>query len=311
MKALITGISGQDGSYLAEFLLNKNYQVVGVDITSPKEPVSGVDYVRGSISDLDFLSDTLIKHGPGEIYNLGSISQVSRSFESPEETFETNLLPVVRILELMRNKLKDTKLLQASSSEMFGEKTDPPFSESSLLDPLSPYALSKEAAYQMVRIYRKAFGLFACNAILFNHTSPRHSPNFIISKVIKGLVEIKLGKREKLSLGNLEIERDWGFAGDYVKAMAAIISQQKPDDFVVGTGRPTSLEIIVKHVLNKLDLSYNKVIEIDQKLFRPNDPRTIYSDPSKIKRVCGWQPEKTLNDVLDMMIDSEMARQKG
>lgn len=310
-KVLITGVNGQDGQYLAELLVRKNYQVFGTDLHEDGIKSLNGRYSSGSISDSTYLTDLILKIEPDYIYNFASVSQVSASFSVPEKTFAVNLLPVIRILELLRGKCKSTRFLQATSSEIFGEKTTPPFNEESLLDPLSPYAVSKAAAYFMVKTYRKAYGVFASNAILFNHTSPRHAQNFIIAKIIKGLVEVKFGSAEKLMIGNIDIERDWGFAGDYVKAMNLILSCGSADDFVIGTGRHLSIKSIVQYVLNKLDLSYNKVIEIDPKLFRPNDPKIIYSDPSKIKQILGWHPEKRIEEVLDMMIEEEMKNQKG
>jgi GDPmannose 4,6-dehydratase len=311
MKALITGILGQDGSYLAEYLLSKGSQVVGIDLPKENTLLPGVEYHHGTIADPEFLTGIITKSSPDLIYNLGGISHVTRSFEIPAETFAVNLLPVIRILELLRLKLKNTRFLQASSSEMFVQGSAPPFNENSLIEPRSPYAVSKTAAYQLVKIYRQQYGLFACNAILFNHTSPRHSLDFFIAKIVKGLVEIKQGKLAKLKVGNLDIEKDWGYAGDYIKAMSLIMDAKQPDDYVIGTGKHISLKAILEYVLNQLELSYNQVIEIDPGLVRQNEPKKIYSDPSKIKRVLGWQPEKTIEQVLDMMIAVEMEKQSG
>lgn len=310
-KVLITGIAGQDGSYLAELLLNKGYRVVGIDVQATiPPPISGVEYFKGSISDAGFLIDLLLDFRPDVIYNLASVSQVSNSFNIPEETFSVNLLPVIRMLELIRNEIKNTKYLQAISSEIFGGKANPPFNEESALEPLSPYAVSKEAAYHLVKLYRQAYNIYAANAILFNHTSSRHALNFVVPKIVNGLVDIKLGKMSKLRLGDLDIERDWGYAGDYVKAMIAIIEHPEAADFVIGTGKHKSLRVIVEYVLNKLDLSYEDTIEIDKSLFRKNDPKVIYSDPKKIMNVLGWKPEKSLEDILDLMIDETIEKNK-
>ncbi|MBI5698838.1 GDP-mannose 4,6-dehydratase [Candidatus Saganbacteria bacterium] len=311
MKALITGVLGQDGSYLAEYLLAKGYQVVGIDVGSSHSSLPGLEYVQGSLADGEFMNGLLIEQRPDEIYNLGSVSNVSRSFDRPEETFDVNLLPVIRMLELLRRQLKSVKFLQASSSEMFRQEPDPPFDENSLIDPCSPYAVSKAAAYHLVKIYRNTYNLFACNAVLFNHTSPRHSLDFFVSKIVKGLVEIKRGKKEKLKVGNLDIEKDWGYAGDYVKAMPLILEHQQPDDYVIGTGKYLSLKTMLEYVLNKLNLSYNKVVETDPTLIRPNEPKRVYSDPSKIMMSLGWRPEKSIEQVLDMMIEAEMEKQGG
>jgi len=311
MKVLITGVLGQDGSYLAEYLLSKGHQVVGIDMARENTLLPSIEYHPGSIADLELLTDIISKCRPEVIYNLGSISHVTRSFDLPEETFAVNLLPVIKMLEILRHKQKSARFLQASSSEMFVLESTPPFNEESLIGPRSPYAVSKTAAYHLVKVYRQTHGLFACNAILFNHTSPRHSLDFFIAKIVKGLVEIKKGKLDKLKVGNLDIEKDWGYAGDYVQAMSLIMAHQQPDDYVIGTGQFISLKAILEHVLNKLELSYNKVIEIDPGLIRQNEPKRIYSDPSKIKKVLGWQPEKTIEQVLDMMIATEMEKQGG
>ncbi len=246
---------------------------------------------------------------PAEIYNLASVSQVSTSFLFPEEAIKVNLLPVIRMLELIRDKLPGTKFLQASSSEIFGQQASPPFDEQSIFCPLSPYAVSKEAACHFVKIYRKAYGLFASNAILFNHTSPYHSLSFVIPKLVKGLVEIKLGKINKIRLGNLKIERDWGFAGDYVKAMALMMEAKQPDDYVVGTGKHNPLKAIVEYIIKKLELDYKRVIEIDEGLYRVNDPEIIFSNPIKIMKKLGWQPEMNLEELIEFMIAEEMKKQ--
>jgi len=308
-KVLITGVNGQDGSYLAELLRAQGNRVTGIDMQDAPA-VSGIDYFSGSISDAGFLTGLVLKIEPDEIYNLASVSQVSSSFRIPEETFTVNVLPVIRLLELMRDKLKSSRLLQATSSEIFGGRTSPPYHETSPLEPLSPYAVSKEAAYHMVKLYRSAYGLFASNAILFNHTSPRHSPIFAVAKIVKGLVEIKLGRARTLKLGNLDIERDWGFAGDYVQAMAAILAQERGGDFVIGTGQIWSLRAIVDYVLQRLELKSADTVEIDQSLFRPNDPARIFCDPTKARQVLGWRPTKTFEEVLDMMVDRQLKEQE-
>jgi len=307
-KVLITGVNGQDGSYLAELLGAQGNRVSGIDMQD-NPAVAGMDYFSGSISDAGFLTGLVLKIEPDEIYNLASVSQVSSSFRIPEETFTVNVLPVIRLLELMRSKLQSSRLLQATSSEIFGGRASPPYDEGSLLEPLSPYAVSKEAAYHMVKLYRRAYGVFACNAILFNHTSPRHSPNFVVAKIVKRMVEIKLGRARTIKLGNLDIERDWGFALDYVRAMAAILAQEKGDDFVIGTGQSWSLRAIVDYVLQRLELKFADTVEIDQALFRPNDPAKIFSDPAKARQVLGWRPAKNFEEVLDMMVDWQLKEQ--
>ena len=309
-KVFIVGINGQDGHYLARYLNETDYQLFGTDIKERGDLPSSVNYFKGSIADHSFLTEILLDVKPDMIFNLASISQVSDSYNMPEETYTINVLAVIRMLEIIRKNLKTTRFLQASSSEIFGGNANPPYDENSVPIPLSPYAVSKLAAYYMVKIYRKDFNLFTANAILFNHTSPRHSSNFVIPKIIRGLVEIKLGKVKKISLGNLDIVRDWGYAEDYVKAMVSILNYFGADDFVVGTGVPTTLKEIVQYVLKKLNLSYNDVIKIDTDLFRLNEPMCIYSNPSKIKNELGWRPEKSLRQILDVMIEAEIVKQK-
>ncbi len=307
MKALITGVNGQDGSYLSQYLIDKKYEVIGLDMQT-KAGIEGTLYYQGSICDKVFISDVLLKEKPDEIYNLASVSQVSKSFLIPEETFCVNLNPVINILELMRQHLPKTKLLQATSSEIFGGGKAP-FNEESKIDPISPYAVSKEASYRMVKIYRKAYGLFASNAILFNHTSPRHGQEFVIAKIVSGLVKVKKGLISQIVLGNLEIKREWGFAGDYVKAMHMILSHHSSDDFIVGTGNVRTLRSIVDYVLSRLGLSYNESIFIDSSFFRKNDPELIYSDPLKIEKDLGWKADMDFEEVLEMMIKSEMEKE--
>jgi|SRR3989339_187428 len=308
-QILITGINGQDGQFLAQILVKARHQIFGVDLQLAGPLIPGIEYIQGSIADTDFLTDLLLKIEPNEIYNLASVSQVSASFIIPEKTMAVNLMPVISMLELIRNKIPKTKLLQATSSEIFGGRGTPPFNEEALPDPLSPYAVSKEAAYHMVKLYRKAYNIFGANAILFNHTSPLHSSNFVIAKIIKELVEVKLGKRQKVQLGNLEIFRDWGSAEEYVAALLLIMNHTQPDDFVVGSGQCTSLREIVAYILRKLGLQYSDVIRINHKLFRKNDPKIIYSDPAKIAERLGWRSKKSFEEVLDGMIDAEMKTQ--
>jgi GDPmannose 4,6-dehydratase len=301
-KSIITGVLGQDGIYLARLLLEKGGRVLGIDIHPENRTIEGIEYLCGSVADKGFLGKTIRAYGPDEIYNLASVSQVSTSFEMPEETFSINLFPVINMLELIRKDKKGIKFLQATSSEIFGGKSAPPYNENSALEPLSPYAVSKEAAYHLVKLYRKAYGIHAVNAILFNHTSARHGKNFIIPKIIDGLIKVRNGQLTKLKLGNLEIERDWGFAGDYVSALYMIMENTKPSDYVVGTGRHEKLREIVDYVLQKLGLKFEAAIEIDPDLFRPNDPRIIYSDPSLINQEIGWKAQISLSGLLDMMI---------
>jgi GDPmannose 4,6-dehydratase len=324
-KAFLTGITGQDGSYLAEFLLNKGYEVHGLIRRASTFNTDRIDHLYrdfhdpnaklflhyGDLSVSGQLMDLLHSIAPGEIYHLGAQSHVRVSFDMPEYTADITGLGTLRILEAIHKTGIQTKFYQASSSEMFGA-APPPQSEKTIFQPRSPYAAAKVYAYYIAQNYRDAYGIFAANGILFNHESPRRGETFVTRKVTRAATQIKLGLKDKLYLGNLEAKRDWGFAGDYVEAMWLMLQQDKPDDFVIATGKTYSVREFVERVFAKLDLDYNKHVVLDKRYFRPTEVDVLLGDATKAKKVLGWQPKVTFDKLVDMMIaaDLELAKKE-
>ena len=318
-KAFITGITGQDGSYLAEFLLNKGYEVHGLIRRSSSFNTERIDHLYRDFHDTDTrlflhygdlsvsgqLMDLLHSIQPDEIYHLGAQSHVRVSFDMPEYTGDVTGLGTLRILEAIRKTGIKTKFYQASSSEMFGAAS-PPQSENTIFQPRSPYAAAKVYAYYIVQNYRDAYGLFATNGILFNHESPRRGETFVTRKITRAATQIKLGLKNKLFLGNLEAKRDWGFAGDFVEAMWLMLQQDKPDDFVIATGETHSVREFTEKVFSKLDLDYNKYVSVDPRYFRPTEVDVLLGDASKAKKALGWKPKVTFDALIDMMIATDM-----
>ena len=318
-KALITGITGQDGSYLAELLLNKGYAVHGLIRRASTfnteridhlykdfhDPAARIHLYYGDLSVSGQLTDLLHDIQPDEIYHLGAQSHVRVSFDMPEYTGDVTGLGTLRLLEAIRKTGIKTKFYQASSSEMFGA-APPPQNELTPFQPQSPYAAAKVYAYYIVRNYRDAYKLFACNGILFNHESPRRGETFVTRKVTRAATRIKLGLQDKLYLGNLDAKRDWGFAGDYVEAMWLMLQQEKPDDFVIATGETHSVKEFVEKVFRKLDLDYQKHVIIDPKYFRPTEVDVLLGDSSKAKNILGWKPRVGFDQLIDMMIEADM-----
>lgn len=321
-RALITGITGQDGSYLAEFLLAKGYQVFGVvrRHSSPDRQLwrlrSHADRICLIVADLldeASLRRAVLKAQPDEIYNLGGQSHVGLSFQVPQMTFETNANAVISLLEIVREAAPLAKLYQASSSEMFGASIDSDGfqRESTVMTPCSPYGCSKLAAYSAVRTYRNAYGLFAANGILFNHESPRRGATFVTQKIVKAAVQIKQRKLDRLCLGRRDILRDWGHAADYVKAMWSILQHDEPDDFVIATGRSETVEFMCERVFEKLDLNYQDYVSFGQAEARPSEPECLRGDSAKARRTLGWEPEWTLEALLDDMLAGADAEVQG
>jgi GDPmannose 4,6-dehydratase len=324
-KAFLTGITGQDGSYLAEFLLNKGYEVHGLIRRASTFNTDRIDHLYrdfhdpnaklflhyGDLSVSGQLMDLLHTIAPGEIYHLGAQSHVRVSFDMPEYTADITGLGTLRILEAIRKTGIQTKFYQASSSEMFGA-APPPQSEKTIFQPRSPYAAAKVYAYYIAQNYRDAYGIFTSNGILFNHESPRRGETFVTRKITRAATQIKLGLTEKLYLGNLEAKRDWGFAGDYVEAMWLMLQQDKPDDFVVATGETYSVREFVQRVFAKLNLDYNKHVVVDKRYFRPTEVDVLLGDATKAKKILGWQPKVTFDKLVDMMIaaDLELAKKE-
>ena len=325
-KAFLTGITGQDGSYLAEFLLNKGYEVHGLIRRSSSFNTERIDHLYRDFHDTDTrlflhygdlsvsgqLMDLLHSIQPDEIYHLGAQSHVRVSFDMPEYTGDVTGLGTLRILEAIRKTGIKTKFYQASSSEMFGAAS-PPQSENTIFQPRSPYAAAKVYAYYIVQNYRDAYGLFATNGILFNHESPRRGETFVTRKITRAATQIKLGLKNKLFLGNLEAKRDWGFAGDFVEAMWLMLQQDKPDDFVIATGETHSVREFTEKVFIKLDLDYNKYVSVDPRYFRPTEVDVLLGDASKAKKALGWKPKVTFDALIDMMIaaDMELAKKEN
>jgi len=318
-KALITGITGQDGSYLAELLLSKGYSIHGLIRRSSSFNTGRIDHLYRDFHDPDAriflhygdlsvsaqLMDLLHSIVPDEIYHLGAQSHVRVSFDMPEYTGDITGLGTLRILEAIRKTGIQTKFYQASSSEMFGA-APPPQNENTAFQPQSPYAAAKVYAYYIVRNYRDAYKQFAVNGILFNHESPRRGETFVTRKITRAAAQIKLGLQDKLYLGNLEAKRDWGFAGDYVEAMWLMLQQEKPDDYVIATGETHSVREFVERVFAKLGLDYKKHVAVDPRYFRPTEVDVLLGDSSRAQKMLGWKPKVNFDKLIDMMIAADM-----
>lgn len=313
--ALITGITGQDGSYLSELLLSKGYEVHGIIRRSSSVNTGRIDSIFDEKSKQyihfgqlgDGIDSFLYNLQPDEVYNIGSMSHVRVSFDIPIYTARITGVAVLRILEGIRRLglEKKTKFYQASSSEMYGI-TPPPQNENTLFQPVSPYGCSKLFGYHITRTYRFGYGIFASNGILFNHESPRRGETFVTRKITRGATRIKLGLQKKLKLGNLDAMRDWGFAGDYVEAIWRILQHDKPDDFVVATEEYHSVKEFVIKVFDYLNLDWKEYVKYDNSYTRPNEVPALCGDSSKIRKVLGWKPKVLFNDLVKIMVDSDM-----
>ncbi len=319
-KALITGITGQDGSYLAEFLLEKGYEVYGIIRRSSSFNTARIDSIYqepqdthrrlkllyGDLNDASSINRIIRTVVPDEIYNLAAQSHVKVSFEIPEYTSEITALGPLRILEAIHESHIKTKFYQASSSELYGRVEEVPQGENTPFKPVSPYAVSKLFAYWTTVNYRDSYGLFACNGILFNHESPRRGETFVTRKITKAIARIKHGLQNKLYLGNLDARRDWGYAKDYVEAMWLMLQQDKPDDYVIATGETHSVREFVTEAFNYAKLDSRDYLEIDPRYFRPLEVNVLQGDYSKAKKKLGWTPRTSFKELVHLMVDADM-----
>lgn len=316
--ALITGITGQDGSYLADFLLTQGYRVVGMVRRASTENFERIEHLRGKVEIcqadlLDQLSliNLLRAVRPREVYNLASQSFVPTSFEQPVLTGEFTALGVTRMLEAVRLVDREIRFYQASSSEMFGKAREVPQSEKTPFHPRSPYGVAKLYGHWITVNYRESYGLFACSGILFNHESPRRGKEFVTRRVSDGVARIKRGRLDRLALGNLEARRDWGYAGDYVEGMWRMLQQREPDDYVLATGETHSVRELCEVAFAHAGLDWQAHVITDPSLVRPAEVDLLLGDASKAKRVLGWQPQVSFRELVEMMVDADLARYAG
>jgi len=316
-KALITGIGGQDGSYLSEHLIEEGYEVYGIvrRHSVAENQNSRIVHLNkkiktfyGDLLDYPSLYRIISEVKPDEIYNLGAMSHVRISFDVPSFTIQTNALGVLNMLEAYKTVVPEAKFYQASSSEMFGNSVDEDGFQrlTTPMNPVSPYGCSKVLGYNLVRHYRHAYKLHACNGILFNHESPRRGTNFVTNKVVKTAVEIKKGIKDKLELGNLDSYRDWGHSKDYTKAMMKIINHNTPEDFIVATGKTNSVRDLCEIVFSKLDMDYRNYVVQNPKYMRPEELKYLKGDSRKTREILGWSPEYTFESMLEEMIERWM-----
>jgi len=318
-KALISGITGQDGSYLAELLLQKGYQVHGIKRRSSSFNTGRVDSIYhdfheaganfflhfADVADSSSLTRLLYDIRPDEIYNLAAQSHVRVSFDIPEYTADVTAVGALRMLEAMRQTGVQARFYQASSSEMFGS-APPPQSETTVFHPRSPYACAKMFGHNITVNYRESYGLFAASGILFNHESPRRGETFVTRKIARAAAHIKFGLQKKLYMGNIEAKRDWGYAPEFVEAMWLMMQQDSPDDFVIGTGEMRTVREFIEHAFDRCGLDWKEYTEIDARYFRPAEVDALQADPSKARRVLGWEPSVTFKELVRIMVDDEL-----
>ena len=318
-KALITGITGQDGSYLTEFLLKKGYEVYGIIRRSSSFHTGRIDHlykdphkqpslklVYGDLTDGSNLSAVINEINPDEVYNLGAQSHVRVSFDMPIYTADTDALGTLRLLEAVVKMKKPPKFYQASSSEMYGKAVETPQTEKTPFYPRSPYGCAKVYSFWQTVNYREAYNIFACNGILFNHESPRRGETFVTRKITRAAARIKLGLQDKVYLGNLEAKRDWGYAADFVESMWLMLQQNTPDDYVIATGETHSVKEFLDEVFGYLGLGWKKHVEIDPKYYRPTEVDMLLGDASKAKKILGWSPKVGFKGLTRIMTDADM-----
>ncbi len=322
-KALITGITGQDGSYLTELLLEKGYEVHGIIRRSSSFNTERIDHLYsdphientklflhyGDLSDSSNICRILEKVEPDEIYNLGAQSHVRVSFDTPEYTGDVVGLGTLRLLDAIKDTKINTKFYQASSSELYGKVQEIPQKETTPFYPRSPYAVAKLYAYWMVVNYRESYDMFNCNGILFNHESPRRGETFVTRKITKALAKIVAGKQDKLYLGNLDAKRDWGYAKDYVEAMWLMLQQETPDDYVVATGETYSVKDFLTEAFKIVNLNWEKYVEIDKRYFRPAEVDLLIGDPAKANQKLNWTPKTSFKELVKIMVETDLAKE--
>lgn len=316
-KALITGITGQDGSYLAEFLLNKGYQVVG--LVSTKNDI-GEENIKdfkdklvveeGDLLIKKSLERIILKYRPDEIYNLGGITFIPTSWEKPVLVHDVNSQGALRILEIIRDDLKEAKFYQATSAKIFGNPEEVPQTEETPVKPNGPYGVSKACAHFLTQVFRKQFGIFAVSGILYNHESERRGVEFVTRKITQTAVKIKLGMEKKLALGNIKARQDWGYAPDYVEAMWLMISQKKADDYIIATGKLHSVEDVCRTAFSVLGLDYRKYIKVDKKLFRKTEAKALVGNAQKAAEVLHWHPRTSFKQMIEKMVRFDLAKMK-
>jgi GDPmannose 4,6-dehydratase len=316
-KAFITGITGQDGSYLAEILLEKGYEVYGMVRRSSSFNTARIDHIFGDVelvfgdlSDGSVLNQLMRTIRPGEVYNLGAQSHVRVSFDVPEYTADTDAMGTLRLLDAIREEGVQARFYQASSSEMFGKAREIPQTEETPFHPRSPYGVSKVFSYWITRNYREAYGMYAVNGILFNHESPRRGPTFVTRKITRAVGAILRGEQEDLKLGNLEAKRDWGYAKDYMDGAWRMLQLDEPDDFVLATGETHSVEEFLDEAFGHAGLEWRDYVKIDERYFRPAEVDVLIGDYSKAKSKLGWEPSVRFEELVRMMVDADRERGK-
>ncbi len=317
MRALVTGITGQDGSYLAEFLLDKGYEVYGLVRRSSSEKfdriasiVSRIKVVEGDLTDQGSLDVAMLQIQPDEIYNMAAQSFVPASWNQPVLTTDVNGQGVLRMLEAIRKHSPQSKFLQASTSEMFGKVSEIPQTEKTPFHPRSPYGVAKVFGHHITVNYRESYGIFGCSSICFNHESPRRGCEFVTRKVTQHVARIKLGMPDKLKMGNLDAQRDWGFAGDYIRAMWLMLQQPKADDYVIATGETHSVQELLELAFSYAGLDWKRHVDIDPKLIRPAEVEYLCGDASKARKVLGWKPKVSFRQLIQTMMDADLAAEK-
>lgn len=315
--ALITGITGQDGSYLAELLLNKGYEIYGLVRRLSTPNMSRIEHIadritllEGDLTDQSSLNTAMQTAQPDEVYNLAAQSFVATSWNQPVLTGDVTGLGVIRVLEAIRHSSPDAKFYQASSSEMFGATSEVPQNEQTIFHPRSPYALAKVYGYYSTINYRESYSMFACNGILFNHESPRRGIEFVTKKITDGVAKIYCGLAKELRLGNMDAKRDWGFAGDYIEAMWLLLQQREPDDYVIATGESHSVREFVDQAFLTVGLDWKDYVKVDERFMRPADVPELRGDSSKAREKLGWKPKTSFRELVEMMVKSDIDKYK-